>query len=1040
MIGRAGGATMGFRTAAIDVYGGKPSGGLEGRFDGAQSVAPQGADIEQSQTHYLIGNQAGQWRSHVANYEKVIYPGLYAGIDAVFYGKGDHLEHDFIVKAGADYAQIRMHFPGGAQAEVEKDGAMRVSAAGGSLWMEAPSIYQDVNGKREKRRGGFRKRADGDIGFTVSGYDPRFDLVIDPVLDFSTYLSPLGDESVAVATDATGNSYVTGIGTLGYPVTTGAFAGCATCTTTEVVTFISKLSADGSKLLYSTVLGGNSFAQPTAIAVDGNGDVIVSGWTAATDFPTKSGQAILPQNNNYVGFLVSLSPDGSSLNYGTLLSSSPTATENSMTYATAVAVDASGNSYVTGETGTGFFISSGALNQAAGSNTTQDFNVFLAKFSPTGAPVYSAVLGTADPQNGGGGPIGASAIAVDSAGDAFVTGQAGTLWPITSGAYLNQIAGTAPYATPFVMKVAPDAKSVVYSTYLDYAYVINGISILANGDVFVVGNEAGTTYPTTSDAYEQNNGNNGTTFLTELNADGSALVYSTMLCGGDCTVNGMALDTKGNIWLAAQTSNPQFSLDTPLQSIFPPSTAGPGPVSVLMEFDPTGKTLEYSTFFGGQAPGFASSVAVDPSLHVHVTGSAEAGMYTTPGVYAGTMPGPASNSAIYAYVAVVDPTQPAAGLCVNPNTALEFAAPVGSTRQTTLTITSCGSATLSITGATTSSGDFTVPAAGNSCTGSLPVGQSCTMNVQFTPSIAGSESALLTIASNSPIPATLSLSGLGTTAPVMSLSASSLTFGPQVVGTESAPQTITITNTGNGTLNGIAFGMMAADESIFPLTDTCGPSLNPNDTCMFSVSFQPAATGTTTATLVVENGSGLPFQQVSLSGSSPQSPFAVGTQTGGSMSSSVAAGSTATYALAINAAGGYSGTVSLTCSKLPTYASCSFAPASLAVGGGTAANFTLSVSTETTQSAALLRGGGLGVALAGVLFLMPWKRNRKGSAALIGLCALLLIANISACSGGSSGGGGPRTETVAAGTYTIQVNAADASGNQITQAITLIVQ
>jgi hypothetical protein len=142
---------------------------------------------------------------------------------------------------------------------------------------------------------------------------------------------------------------------LGFPVTSNAFAGCATYTTNSVVAFISKLSPDGTTLLYSTVLGGNSFAQPTGIAVDANGNVIVSGWTGATDFPTKSGQAITKQNNNYVGFLVSLSADGCSLNYGTLLGSSPSSGLNTMTYAMAVALDWSGNAYVTGETGNGFF-------------------------------------------------------------------------------------------------------------------------------------------------------------------------------------------------------------------------------------------------------------------------------------------------------------------------------------------------------------------------------------------------------------------------------------------------------------------------------------------------------------------------------------------------------------------------------------------------------------------------------------------------------------------------------------------------------------
>lgn len=775
--------------------------------------------------------------------------------------------------------------------------------------------------------------------------------------------------------------------------------------------------------------------------MDANGDAIVTGWTGATDFPTKSGQPILPQMNNYVGFLFSLSPDGASLNYGTLLGPSPTATTGLDTYATAVAVDGSGNAYVTGETGEGFFVSSGALNQEVKSGGSYNaFNVYLVKFAPTGTLLYSAVLGTADPQNGGGGPIGASSIAVDTTGNAYVTGQAGILWPITSGAYLNQIAGPMPYATPFVMKVAPDAKSVIYSTYLDYAYDMSGISVLANGDVFVVGNYAGPSYPTTSNAYESNNGNaNGTSFLTELNANGSALVYSTMVCGGPCNLNGMALDTNGNIWLAAQTSNPAFALLTPLQSTFPVS----GPASALIEFDPTGRTLKFSTFLGGIAPGYASSVATDASHRVHMSGAAQYGMFTTTGAYSGSVPtpGPGYSLSTYAYVAVVDPTVPSPSLCAAPNTGLNFGfVAVGATADLKLTITSCGADPLTVLGAATTSVDFAVPASENTCIGTLPIGQSCTLGVQFTPSAASAESSNLTIDSNSPIPAELGLSGTGTTAPVMSLSATSLTFGPQLVGTESAPQTITITNTGNATLNGIGFGTMAAYEPIFPLTYTCGPSLSPGASCTFSVAFKPASTGTTATTLLVENSSGLPFQQVSLSGTSPQSPFVVGTQASGSMTSTVMAGNTATYALKITPAGGYSGSVSLACGGLPANAACAFLPSTFALSGGTAVNFTLSILTESTQTASLFYTAELGVALAGFLFFLPLKRNRGGIPALICFGALLLITGISGCGGGSSGVSTPRVARVAPGTYTINMVASDTSGSQVTQSITLIVQ
>jgi hypothetical protein len=490
-----------------------------------------------------------------------------------------------------------MHFPNNARLSLDEDGTLNITIDGGLLQMQKPIIYQEEHGKRQPRSGSFRVLPNGDVGFKIGGYDPRQPLVIDPVLSFSTYLSPLGSVANLIATDASGNNYVSGIASLGFPVTPDAFAGCVNCTTNNVVTFISKLTADGTTLIYSTVLGGNSFAQPTGIAVDANGNVLVSGWTGATDFPTKSGQPVATGADT--GFLVSLAADGSSLNYGTLLGSSSSSGYTAYTYAAAVAVDASGNAYVTGNTGNGFFTTPGALNQGGGGDFGQS-NVFLVKFSPTGGVLYSAVLGQAEPQNGGAGPIGASAITIDSSGDAYVAGQAGILWPISAGAYLTQIPGSAPYANPFVTEVSPDATSLLYSTYLDYAYVVTGIAVLSNGNVFVTGNAVGASYPTTPNAYQQNSGSGGAAFLTELSSTGSSLVYSTVIGDSTYRINGLALDPNGNIWLAAQTANPQFPLVTPLQSVFPFSTegVGNGPASVVNQFDPTGQTLEFSTFLG----------------------------------------------------------------------------------------------------------------------------------------------------------------------------------------------------------------------------------------------------------------------------------------------------------------------------------------------------------------------------------------------------------------------------------------------------------
>ena len=530
-------------------------------------------------TNYLVGSEPARWLRGLPNYTEVRYSQIYSGTDLVFYGSGGSLEHDFEVRPGADPERIAFQLEGAESVALDENGDLQIGLAGGAITFGRPIAYQTVAGGRSNVDAAFTLHPDGTIRFRIGSYDRAEKLVIDPVLSFSTYLSSLAPNANLIATDASGNNYVAGYATLGFPVTSSGFAGCASCTTNSVVTFVSKLSANGTSLIYSTVLGGNSFAQPTGIAVDGNGNVLVSGWTGASDFPTKNGPSIAPPNNAYLGFLVSLSADGSSLNYGTMLGSPPSVSPATMTYAMAVAVDSSGNAYVTGETGDGFFTTAGALNQAAVSSSRNSSDVYLAKFSPTGTLIYSAVLGTADPQNGGGGPIGASAIAVDAAGDAFVAGQAGTLWPISSNAYLSQIAGSTPYATPFVTKVAPDAKSLIYSTYLDYAYVVTGIAALSNGDVFVTGDSAGASYPTTPNAYKQNSGG-GSAFLTELNSDGSGLVYSTVLGDSSYNINGVALDPDGDIWLAGRTQNPQFPLVTPIQAIFPSSGPVSGPESV----------------------------------------------------------------------------------------------------------------------------------------------------------------------------------------------------------------------------------------------------------------------------------------------------------------------------------------------------------------------------------------------------------------------------------------------------------------------------
>jgi hypothetical protein len=817
-----------------------------------------------SETHYLIGSRSAEWRTHVANYGRIRYNGLYPGIDAVFYGNADRLEHDFIVSPGTDYQQISMRFSSRAHASVDRNGDLIIDLPDGEVRMHRPTIYQDGSTGREYVDGGFRVRRDGEIGFRVGRYDTSRALVIDPILSFSTYLASTFSEENFIATDSAGATYVSGTGELGYPVTPRAFAGCSLCASNQVVTYISKYSADGKTLVYSTLLGGSSGSQPAGIGVDTNGNAVVAGSTGSTDFPTKNGQSIGTNLNTTFAFVTSLSADGSSLNYSTLLGGS-TGQGSTSTQALTLKVDPAGDAYVSGLTDSGAFpLTPGALHQATPGYP--EFIVFLSKFTPGGTLVYSGIVGDATPQNGGGGPIGVSNIAVDGSGSVYLTGQAGSLWPVTSGAYQQQIAGTAPYDAPFVTKVSPDGASLNYSTFFGSAYQVDGIAVLANGNVWLTG---WGTVPVTSDAYQSTPG--GGAFLSELDATGSQLLYSTYFGGLQATSqtmpHGLAIDADGDIWLAGQTSDAQLPLAKPMQSTMAIASI-PTSTSFIAQFDSTGKTLKFSSFLGGTAGGAALGIALDANHRAHVSGFAESGFYTTPGVYLGQVPAsPANVNALYGYAALIDPAVAASALCVGyplnqglywPDTA------EGTTSDAALTLTSCGDLPLTIDSIEAASGAFSVPADLDQCPQSLAVGQSCTVKVRFAPNDRNTYNSTLIIETDAPVTeAVLPLHGNGV---IPQLSAYNPVFGFTLVGQSSAPVNILLQNTGGASAT-LDYSKTTISGDFAIASQACGPVIQPGGGCVLPIVFSPTAAGTRTGALqIVSNDPVNPVLAVSLVG------------------------------------------------------------------------------------------------------------------------------------------------------------------------------
>ena len=229
---------------------------------------PHVAGLEElpGKSHYFRGNDPKQWRTNIATYAKVKYREVYPGVDVVYYGNQRQLEYDFIVAPGTDPSIITLAFEGTDQLEVDAQGDLILYTTGRPIRLQKPLIYQEVDGVKRHISGGYvvrplpigERRGEGkpQVGFQVAAYDPRRPLIIDPILDYSTYLGTSNqDQAGGIAVDSIGNAYVTGFtDSPNFPTTAGAFE------TTQPGgrdAFVTKLNTTGSALVYSTYLGGS---------------------------------------------------------------------------------------------------------------------------------------------------------------------------------------------------------------------------------------------------------------------------------------------------------------------------------------------------------------------------------------------------------------------------------------------------------------------------------------------------------------------------------------------------------------------------------------------------------------------------------------------------------------------------------------------------------------------------------------------------------------------------------------------------------------
>jgi hypothetical protein len=350
-------------------------------------------------------------------------------------------------------------------------------------------------------------------------------------------------------------------------------------------------------LLYSTYLGGSGVDSGYGIAVDSSGNAYVTGSTTSTDFPTMN--PLQPANGGGSdAFVTKINPSGSALVYSTYLGGSGD------DWGQGIAVDTSGNAYVTGITTSTDFPTMNPLQAANGGG----YDAFVSKINPAGsALVYSTYLGGSGYDSGQG-------IAVDTSGNAYVTGiTVSTNFPVTPGAFQTACGGNCAFVTKF----NPSGSALVYSTYLGGS-VGYGIAVDTSGNAYVTGYAFSTNFPVTPGAFQ-------TTccgaFVTKLNPTGTALVYSTYLGGSELDEGyGIAVDSTGNAYVTGNTRSTNFPV-TP--GAFQTKLRGKYDAFVT-KFNPTGSALVYSTYLGGSGGGkgvnWGSGIAVNSPGNASVIG------------------------------------------------------------------------------------------------------------------------------------------------------------------------------------------------------------------------------------------------------------------------------------------------------------------------------------------------------------------------------------------------------------------------------------
>ncbi len=630
-------AEAGIASARLHFVGASAGGSYE-----AREPAP-------GRANYLVGADESTWVRDVPRYRQLRRADLYPGIDLVYYSRHGELEFDFVVKPGADPSHIRLHVDGANAPVVADNGELLLDGAKGALRLHPPVLYQNIDGQKRMLAGAYVVRNGHDVGFRLPAYDHAHPLVIDPTfkLLYSTYLGGVHDDQVGGMTiDAQGNAYVVGnSGSEDWPVSGNAYQPRRKAIGTYVRNIVvTKFDASGT-LIYSTFVGGSVNDYGTSIAVDTAGRAYFTGYTNSSDFPVTANALQPAFAGSQSTFLSVLSSDGSALRYSTFYGGSGGSSGS------AVALDSSGIVVLGGSAGPGLATTAGAYKTTLATGNGAYVARFDLSASGNAQLVAATYYGTDAPLTNflATGVLG-YAMALDAGGAPWITGQAYTTnLPVTANAAMASPtamtpgcnAGQAPLNSfAIVAHLSADLKTLLYASYLTggkggidtCAEYGHALAFDASGNVYVGGSTSSLAYPTTTGAVQAtspaNSGPDGyAAFITQLKADGSAILWSTYFGGdaGRTYMGGLTVDGTGAVWASLTTSG---GTSYPITADALQKTHGGSQFdAAFARFDGGSGALQYSSFLGGSGNDGINGFAVDASGNVYVAGSTSSGNF-----------------------------------------------------------------------------------------------------------------------------------------------------------------------------------------------------------------------------------------------------------------------------------------------------------------------------------------------------------------------------------------------------------------------------